>query len=204
MVVCSLKPKVLLAYLEGAGPLPREKLYISIAAGITLAELSVKSSPDLQMIRVMPNIAASVQKSMSIICPSQSCTSESIQVCRELFDTCGRTRQMPEAQLDIATAICGSGPAFFCTLLEGMVAGAVRMGLTPAVATELVAQTMEGTAEMILASGEHPAVLRDRVTTPAGCTVDGLAVLEEGRIRSLLSKTIEQCALKAKAMGGGK
>jgi len=121
-------------------------------------------------------------------------------MCKELFSTSGRCRELPENLYDAATAVCGSGPAFFCTIIEGMAAGATKMGLSPALAIELASQTMAGTAAMILQSGEHPAVLRDRVTTPAGCTIDGLAAMEEGSIRSTLAKAIETCAQKSASM----
>lgn len=175
----------------------KEKLFISIAAGVTLSQLGEVIKAPADLIRVMPNIAASVQKSMNIICPGPSCSSEGKQLCFELFGTSGRCREMPENQFDVATALCGSGPAFFCTIIEGLVAGAINMGIPAALATELATQTMEGTASMILQSADHPAVLRDRVTTPAGCTIAGLKAMEEGNIRATLTKCVIDCTLKA-------
>lgn len=197
----SLKPKILTAFLKSSSRskafCAQGKLFISIAAGVTLSQLGEVIQAPADLVRVMPNIAASVQKSMNIICPASSCSPAGKDLCFELFGTSGRCREMPENQFDVATALCGSGPAFFCTIIEGLVAGAINMGIPAALATELATQTMEGTASMILQTGDHPAVLRDRVTTPAGCTISGLKALEEGNIRATLAKCVIDCTLKA-------
>lgn len=201
ITILSLKPKVLIDFLKNNNTASvfqdKGKLFISIAAGVTLDQLSEAIKEPADLVRVMPNIAASVQKSMNIICPVSTCSQKGRDLCFELFETSGRCREMPETQFDVATALCGSGPAFYCTIIEGLVAGAVNMGIPAALATELATQTMEGTASMILQSGDHPAVLRDRVTTPAGCTIAGLKAMEEGNIRAALTKCVIDCTLKA-------
>lgn len=204
VVIFSLKPHILLNFLSDhkvqnvlniAG-----KLVISIAGGVSLSQLGQFIKAPAELIRVMPNIAAMVQESMNIITAADGCSSESLELCRSLFETTGRCQILPESQLDVATALCGCSPAFFCTIIEALGSGAVKMGLNPKLAYELAAQTMAGTGQMMLSTGEHPAVLRDKVTTPGGITIDGLAVMEEGNIRSVLSKTIEHCTEKSRNM----
>ena len=177
------------------------KLFISIAAGIKLEFLNRFLGESSAVIRVMPNVACSVQESMTVVCPSYNCPQDKLDLCIEIFTAAGRCRLLPESLFDVATAVCGSGPAFFCTIIEGLVAGAVKMGMPVDIAQELATQTMKGTASMILDGPVHPAIMRDRVTTPGGCTIDGLARMESGSIRSTLLETIEQCAKRAKAMG---
>lgn len=202
-ILFSLKPQILFDSLsqnsfKSSGT---DKLFISIAAGIRLEFLNKFLSNSSAVIRVMPNVACSVQESMTVICPSQNCPKEKLDLCIKIFGTAGRCRLLPESQFDVATAICGSGPAFFCTVIEGFVAGAVKMGMPVDIAQELATQTMKGTASMILDGPVHPAIMRDRVTTPGGCTIDGLARMESGSIRSVLLETIEQCTKRARGMG---
>lgn len=208
VIIFCLKPKILMDFLKDK-TLNEEfcaagKLFISIAAGVTLEQLGEAIKAPASLVRVMPNIAASVQKSTNIICPAPSCTPEGKAVAMDLFATSGLCRELSESLFDVATAVSGCSPAFFCTIIEAMSAGAIKMGLQPAVAIELAAQTMAGTAAMILQSGEHPAVIRDRVTTPAGVTIEGLAAMEEGNIRATLSKAIEQCTIKSATMNAKK
>lgn len=204
VIIFCLKPKILLDFIKDenlkADFQASGKLFLSIAAGVTLDQLGESIKAPASLVRVMPNIAASVQQSMNIVCPGTSCSNEDKALAMELLATSGLCRELPESLIDVATAVCGCSPAFFCTIIEGMSAGAIRMGLQPALAIELAAQTMAGTAAMILQSREHPAVLRDRVTTPAGVTIEGLAAMEEGNIRATLSKAIEQCTIKSATM----
>ncbi len=200
LYICSLKPHILKEHLHQTVHDQPGKLFISIAAGVSIAELSSSIQPPSDLIRVMPNTAASVQKSMNIITPSSTCSKESVDLCKELFATFGICRELPENLYDVGTAVSGCGPAYFCTIIEGIAAGGIKMGLPPSVAIELAAQTMAGTAQMILSSGDHPAVLRDRVTTPGGVTIVGLAEMEAGNIRNTMSKAIEAATLKSREM----
>jgi pyrroline-5-carboxylate reductase len=104
--------------------------------------------------------------------------------------------------MDASTALCGSGPAFFALMLEAIIDGAVAMGLPRVEAQKMAAQTMKGTAEMVL-QGEHPALLRDKVTTPGGCTIGGLLVLEEGRVRGTVAKAVREATVVASQLGKG-
>ncbi len=113
----------------------------------------------------------------------------------------GRVRVLDEKHLDAVTGLSGSGPAFACVILEAMADGGVRMGLPRDVAIELAAQTFQGAARLVLQTGRHPAALKDEVTTPAGCTIAGLLTMEDGRIRSILARTIEEASLVASGLG---
>lgn len=113
----------------------------------------------------------------------------------------GRVRVLEEKHFDAATGLSGSGPAFACVILEALADGGVRMGLPRDVAVELAAQTLKGAAAMVLETGLHPAALKDQVTTPAGCTIAGLLIMEDGRIRSTLARTIEEAARVASTLG---
>ena len=110
-------------------------------------------------------------------------------------------RELDEKHLDVVTSLSGSGPAFACVVLEALADGGVMMGLPRDVAVELAAQTMQGAARLVLETGEHPAALKDAVTTPAGCTIAGLLTMEDGRIRSTLARTIQEAARVASGLG---
>ncbi|MCB9680307.1 MAG: pyrroline-5-carboxylate reductase [Alphaproteobacteria bacterium] len=202
VVLLATKPQAAGEVLTGHG-MPEAlagKLLLSICAGITLGQLS-SWAPESRVIRVMPNTPALIREGMTVLSPGDRATAEDLDLARRIFDSVGRTRVLDEKHLDVVTGLSGSGPAFACVILEAMADGAVMMGLPRHVAIELAAQTLQGTARMVLATGEHPAALRDRVTTPAGCTIAGLFKMEEGRVRSTVAQTIQVAAQVASGLG---
>lgn len=176
------------------------KLLISLCAGITTAQLTTWS-PGSAIVRVMPNTPCSIREGMTVVSPGPRATEEHLAYATAVFESVGRALVLPEKHLDAVTGLSGSGPAFACVILEALADGGVRMGLPRAVAVELAAQTFQGAARMVLQTGRHPAALKDDVTTPAGCTIAGLLTMEDGKIRSVLARTIEEATRHASGLG---
>nr|POF14372.1 pyrroline-5-carboxylate reductase [Quercus suber] len=152
----------------------------------------------------MPNTAAAVRESMTVIANSSPpLPAETSSLITWIFSRIGRTVNLPSNLMDVSTALCGSGPAFAALVLESLVAGAVAMGLPRDEAYTMAAQTMRGTTGLVL-GGEHPAILRDKVSTPGGCTIGGLLVLEEGMVRGTVSKAVREATVVASQLGQGK
>jgi len=178
------------------------KLVISICAGVTLGQLAAWC-PGARYIRAMPNTPALISEGMTVVSPGAGVSDDDLELALGIFRSVGRCRVLDAKYLDAVTGLSGSGPAFACVMLEALADGGVMMGLPRDVAVELAAQTMQGAARMVLETGDHPAALRDRVTTPAGCTIAGLFRMEEGRIRSTLAQTVQVAAKKASTLGDG-
>ncbi|QIW99942.1 hypothetical protein AMS68_005460 [Peltaster fructicola] len=186
------------------------KVLISILAGVPESQISqtlYQDSPPedaCRVVRAMPNTAAAVRESMTVIGTSQPpLASETQKLITWMFKQIGRVVYLPAANMDVCTALCGSGPAFVSLILESMAAGAVAMGLPRDEAYTMAAQTMRGASALVL-GGEHPAILRDKVTTPGGCTIGGLLVLEEGGVRGTVARAVREATVVASQLGQGK
>lgn len=178
-----------------------ECLIISIMAGITLAQLERWAQVACPVIRSMPNTPLRIQKGMTALAGGTHTEARHLSFSKAMFDTMGRTRIIDEKLFDAVTGLSASGPAFIYIMIESLAEGGVKAGLPRNVAIELAAQACLGASSMVLENGRHPAVLKDEVTTPAGCTIDGILKLEEGGIRVTLIKAVEEAARKAKALG---
>lgn len=176
------------------------KLLISICAGVTTEQLS-EWAPEAAILRAMPNTPCLIGEGMTVISPGPRAHDRHIAFAERVFGAVGRVRILDEKHLDAVTGLSGSGPAFACVILEALADGGVRMGLPRDVAVELAAQTFQGAARMVLQTGKHPAALKDEVTTPAGCTIAGLLTMEDGKIRSVLARTIEEATRVAAGLG---
>jgi pyrroline-5-carboxylate reductase len=176
------------------------KTLISICAGVTTAQLAAWA-PRAHIVRAMPNTPALIREGMTVLSPGPGAETADLAIAKSIFEAVGRCRVLDEKHLDAVTGLSGSGPAFVCVMLESLADGGVMMGLPRDVAVELAAQTMQGAARLVLETGAHPAALRDSVTTPAGCTIAGLFVMEDGKIRSTLARTIQQAAQVASGLG---
>lgn len=206
LVVVATKPKDVLPLLEGlreAGALDHRPLVVSIAAGIRLDRIEAALPPETPVVRGMPNTPCLVGEGMIVLSPGAAATDGDLAAATALFAALGRVRVLDEEHLDTVTGLSGSGPAFVYVVIEALSEGGVMMGLPRAVATELAAQTVAGAARMVLETGRHPAALKDDVTTPAGCTIAGLLSMEDGKIRSVLARTVEVAARAASGLGGG-
>jgi pyrroline-5-carboxylate reductase len=189
------------------------KLLISICAGVPVEQIGRvlygESYPEnipsnaCRIVRVMPNTAAIVRESMTVIAnTSPPLPAELSGIVEWIFTRIGRVVHLPPGMMDVSTALCGSGPAFLALMLESLADGAVAMGLPRAEAQLMAAQTMRGTAGMVL-NGEHPALVREKVSTPGGCTIGGLLVLEEGRVRGTVARSVREATVVAAQLGKG-
>lgn len=202
VVVLAVKPHNLDAVVAEIAPSLREDaVVVSVAAGVRLEAIEAGLGRPLAVIRAMPNTPSRVRAGMTVLSPGTHADEPAMALARRCFDAVGRTMVLPERHLDAVTGLSASGPAFIYVVLEALAEGGVKCGLPRAVATELVAQAALGAATLVLESGAHPAVLKDEVTTPAGCTIDGLLELEAGGARVALIKAITTAARRASELG---
>jgi pyrroline-5-carboxylate reductase len=176
------------------------KPVISIAAGVRLEKLSAYLRKSA-LIRAMPNTPAVIGEGMTGLARGKTATDTHMALALALFSSVGRAVEVDESHMDIITALSGSGPAFVFLMIDALADGAVKLGLRRDVAVFVAAQMMQGAARTVLQTGTHPAVLKDQVTTPGGCTIAGLSTMEEGKIRSVLAKTVEETARVAGKLG---
>lgn len=198
----SLKPYQMEHVLDGLKRhgLKPDTLIISIVAGKTLHMIQ-SILPNNPVIRAMPNTPAVVSQAMSVICPGKLATEDDVTFAKALFESVGQCLQLDEHHFDAVTGLCGSGPAYLYLIMEALADGGVRVGIPRDIALQIVAQTVLGSATMVGSSGRHPASLRDDVTTPAGCTIAGLLTLEDGKIRSVLARAVEEATKTARDLG---
>jgi pyrroline-5-carboxylate reductase len=176
------------------------KLVISIAASVPTAYFESRLGANVPVIRAMPNTPSMVGEGITAICKGKYATPEHLEIARKLFGAVGKTVVVDEKHMDAITGLSGSGPAFLYIILEALAEGGVKMGLSRELATLLAAQTMLGAAKVVLETGHHPALLKDTVTTPAGCTIDGILELEEGKLRVTLIKAVVKASQRAKEL----
>ena len=176
------------------------KLVISIAAGVRLEKLS-SYLPESALVRAMPNTPALIGEGMAGLARGTGTTDAQMTVALGLFAAVGRSLEVDESHMDVVTALAGSGPAFVFVMIDALADGAVRLGLRRDAAIAMAAQMVQGAARMVVQTGSHPAVLKDQVTTPGGCTIAGLGVMEDGKLRSVLARTIEETARVAAKLG---
>ncbi len=176
-------------------------LVISIAAGITVAALEEAASKSLRVIRAMPNTPALVGKGAAGYCLGSRATTEDAETARRLLGAVGLAVEVPERLMDAVTGVSGSGPAYVYLFIEALADGGVRAGLPRADALRLAAQTVFGAAGMVLETGEHPALLKDMVTSPGGTTIAGLAELERHGIRSAVIEAVGAATRRAIELG---
>ena len=204
VVLLCVKPrelKGLLSDLTASGALEHRPLVVSIAAGTTLEFLAAHTPAGTPLVRAMPNTPCAIRRGMTVLSAGQGVTEAQLTQARTLFEPLGRVMDLDEKHMDAVTGLSASGPAFMFVILESLAEGGVQCGLPRAVALELAAQMTLGAASMVLETGRHPAALKDEVTTPAGCTIAGLMVLEDGRIRSVVARGIERATQVAGGLG---
>ncbi len=189
---------------EIQGGLTREKMLVSFAASVTTAAIEAAAGCELAVVRAMPNTPALISAGVTALCAGRFATAEQMGIAQRIFATVGRTVVVDEKHMDAVTGLSGSGPAFLYIIIEALAEAGVNVGLPRDVATLLAAQTTLGSARMVLETGYHPALLKDQVTTPAGCTVDGILELEEGGLRVTLIKAVKRATARAKELAAGK
>ena len=193
IVVLAVKPNVLDALLPQlrSGLSDQKPLLVSIAAGTSLEKLQALTSPDLAIVRVMPNVNATIGAGVAAVCGNSNVTREQVQLVLELFRAVGTAMELPEKDFSTFTAIAGSSPAYAFLFIDALSRGAVKNGLPKDMATRIAAQAVLGSAKMILESGESPWNLIDKVCSPGGTTIAGLMALEEGSFLSTVVKSVD-------------
>jgi pyrroline-5-carboxylate reductase len=180
-----------------------QKTVLSIAASVKTRSIEDAAGCDLAVIRAMPNTPAMIAAGVTALCSGRFVSPDQMAVAQRIFQTVGRTVVVDEKHMDAVTGLSGSGPAFLYIIIEALAEAGVNVGLPRDVATLLAAQTTLGSARMVLETGYHPALLKDAVTTPAGCTVDGILELEEGGLRVTLIKAVKRATQRAKELANG-
>lgn len=198
IVLLCVKPKVVGEVLKEIEPELNEKtLVISVAASVPTTYIEQHLGAKAPVVRVMPNTPSTVGCGMTGICRGAHASGEHLEMARAMFNAVGRTVVVDEKNMDAVTGLSASGPAFAYIILESLAEAGVKVGLPRDVATLLAAQTMKGAASVVLETGDHPALLKDAVTTPAGCTIDGILELEEGKLRVTLIKAVVKATSRA-------
>ncbi|MGN6723392.1 MAG: pyrroline-5-carboxylate reductase [Marmoricola sp.] len=187
---------------ELAPALTADHLLISLAAGISTEAIEAELDGPVGVIRVMPNTPALVGVGMAAMSPGAHCSTEQLEVARELLASTGRVVQVPESQQDAVTAVSGSGPAYVFLVIEAMIDAGVGLGLSRDIASELAVQTVLGAATMASSTGEHPTLLRERVTSPGGTTAAALAAFEEAGLRAAFAKAMRAARDRSRTISG--
>ncbi|MDH7481191.1 MAG: pyrroline-5-carboxylate reductase [Armatimonadota bacterium] len=202
ILILAVKPFVMSEVLGEIGSeIKTDQLVISIAAGITTESIQNKLGEDVPVIRVMPNTPALIGKGASALAPGKSATPSHMEIALQIFGAVGKAVQVTEDKMDAVTGLSGSGPAYVYMFIEALADGGVRMGLPRQTAVMLAAQTVAGAAEMVLQTGTHTAELRDRVTTPGGTTIAGIAALEKAGFRSAAIEAVTAATLRSTELG---
>ena len=199
-----VKPQDMTEVLQDLAPHLRPgQLLVSLAAGITTAFIESKIPEGVAVVRVMPNTPALVDVGMASISPGTHCDEQHLLLAEELLRSTGKVLRVPEKQQDAVTAISGSGPAYLFFVVEAMVEAGVHLGLPRSTATELVVQTMVGSAKLLRETGEHPTVLRERVTSPGGTTAAAVLELEDHKVRAAFITAMEAARDRSRALASG-
>jgi pyrroline-5-carboxylate reductase len=202
LILLSVKPQVIDAVLAEIAPVvDGRKLVVSIAAGVPLAVLARRLPAGARIIRTMPNTPALVGAGATAIARGPNATDADLAATRALFEAVGSVVEVAEPLLDAVTGLSGSGPAYVFLAIEALADGGVRAGLPRATALSLAAQTVMGAARLVLETGQHPAVLKDQVTSPGGTTIAGVQALEARSFRAALMEAVEASARRSRELG---
>lgn len=197
VVTLAVKPKYCAQVLEQIAPLMQGKYLLSIALGWTQAMLAEALPLARGIVRIMPNTPAQVGQGVIPFNANHTLDMAAFDELKEMLSGCGRTFIVEEQLFDAVTAISGSGPAYVYMFMEAMADAGVRQGLPRDLAYQLCAQTLAGAAEMVLATGEHPGQLKDKVSSPAGSTIEAVYALEKAGLRAAVMDAVDACARKA-------
>ncbi|QNI38244.1 pyrroline-5-carboxylate reductase [Edaphobacter albus] len=204
VILLGVKPAQVPALIQHIRPaLSPEKTILSIAASVKTHSIEEAAGHDLAVVRAMPNTPSMLAAGVTALCPGRFVSEEQMLIAQKVFQTVGRTVVVDEKHMDAVTGLSGSGPAYIYIIIEALAEAGVNVGLPRDVATLLAAQTTLGSARMVLETGYHPALLKDAVTTPAGCTVDGILELEEGGLRVTLIKAVKRATQRARELANG-
>jgi len=201
--VC-VKPQVVESVMhEIRANVTPKQLIISVAASVPTSQFEKALGKDVPVVRAMPNTPCVLGVGMTALCKGQFADAKHLETASALFAVVGRTVVVDEKHMDAVTGLSASGPAYIYIILESLAEAGVKVGLPRDIATLLAAQTTMGAATVVLETGDHPALLKDAVTTPAGCTIDGIMELEEGKLRVTLIKAVVKAVQRAKELANG-
>ena len=202
VIVLAVKPQIMGVVLgEVAAVADGRKLFISVAAGVATGTIRSHLGRAARLIRVMPNTPALVLEGVTAIARAEGLEPGDLETAQELFGAVGRVVLLDEDALDAVTGLSGSGPAYVAIVIESLADGGVKMGLDRATAMILAAQTVLGSAKLILETGAHPGQLKDMVASPGGTTIAGIAALEEGGVRRTFINAVERATLRSRELG---
>ncbi len=202
VVMLCVKPQVMRPVLEAlARDIPAGALVVSVAAGVPTSALEAQLAPSQRVVRAMPNTGAIVRQSATAIAAGAHATEDDLALAKEVFDQVGRTVVVEEHHLDAVTGLSGSGPAYIFLVIDALADASVKVGLSRDVGLELAAQTVLGSAMLLLETGEHPGRLKDQVTSPGGTAIAGLATLEAGGLRTTLINAVENATRRSRELG---
>lgn len=200
-LILAVKPHMYKSIIEEIeSELTEDKLIITIAAGITIEDMEEWLGDDCKIIRTMPNTPALVGEAMSAVCPNKNVSKEELEYCINIFESFGECEVLEEKYFDGFIAVAGSSPAYVFMFIEAMADGAVKLGIPRAKAYKMAAQSVLGSAKMVLDTGKHPGELKDMVCSPAGTTIDAVVELEKLGLRNSVIQAMDKCAEKSKNM----
>jgi pyrroline-5-carboxylate reductase len=201
LVLICLKPQQVKGFLhEVRKSLRKDALLISAAASVTTGLIERELGRPARVVRAMPNTPCLIRHGMTALARGKHATDDDVKIAQAIFTSMGRAVVVDEKHMDAITGLSASGPAYVYMIIESLAEAGVKLGLPRELSTELAAQTLLGASAMVLHTGEHPAKLKDMVTTPAGCTIDGLLELEEGGLRVTLIKAVVRAGQRAKQL----
>jgi pyrroline-5-carboxylate reductase len=204
IIVLSVKPQILEKVAREIGPaMQPDRLVISVAAGVDSAAIESHLFDGARVVRAMPNTPALVRAGATAISRGRHATATDLAEAKLIFDAVGMTVMLDEIHLDAVTGLSGSGPAYIFLILEALADAGVKVGLSRRNAQQLAAQTVMGSAKMLLETDEHPGRLKDMVTSPGGTAIAGLHTLEEGGLRTTLMNAVETATKRARELGRG-
>lgn len=202
VVVLAVKPQVFDKVLDAVGADFRsDQLLVSVAAGVPVSAMEARLPENARVVRSMPNTPATVDAGATAIAPGTHATDDDLEIARALFAAVGRVVTLDETLLDAVTGLSGSGPAYVMLMIEALADGGVKVGLHRDTALLLAAQTVFGSAKLLLETGEHPGRLKDMVTSPGGTAIAGLHTLESGGLRRTLIDAVEAATKRAGELG---
>lgn len=202
IVVLAVKPQIVGPVLkEIVEAVDSSKLVISIAAGVTLKHIENSLKSGSRAVRVMPNTPVLIGEGVTAISPGSNATKEDLDIARKIFGAVGKTVMIEERHMDAVTGLSGSGPAYVFLIVDALMDAGVKVGLNRDIARTLAVQTVFGSAKMLVETGEHPAKLKDRVTSPGGTTIAGLHVMEAGKVRAVIMDAVQAATNRSKDLG---
>ena len=204
VLLLTVKPQNIRVLLDEIAPkVGTEQTVISVAAGVPTAVVEARLADGVPVVRVMSNVPVQVDEAMSAIAPGRHAGPDHLAVAESILGHVGKVVHLAEEHLDAVTALSGSGPAYFFLLAEAMIDAGILLGLSRDVSTELVIQTMVGSAKMLRDTGRHPVELREAVTSPGGTTIAAIRVLEQERVRAAFLNAIEAAKRRSEELAGG-